>query len=311
MCVRLLEPSLRKNQCRLAVSFFSSWSHPEERANDGEEEGSEFRLASFTNPKYSIDIKEKFEEEKGLKDETVLKIVTSLLDNGVVQIDNAIRSEELEVLSAAAADNMERVRLALDRRKETETSEEGKRALEEGFREVKIGDGCRLESIHDMRRDPFLSLIQHDGWAPVVQNTLQSSVHVAFMGVTSVLPSAKTEPPEEWHSLVPHLFGDRGLHLPPHSLEVIVPLSPVDLFSGPWEFRLGSHVEKPRGRDGGEVKDVPFFPSRGSVLIADSRVQRRGIPNRGGRQRLEVFVSYGKRWFRDSSRNDQSKPALF
>ena len=89
------------------------------------------------------------------------------------------------------------------------------------------------------------------------------------------------------------------MHLPPHALNVLVPLRDVQLGDGPTQFRVGSHVLG-RERLGEEVAPCP---RSGDVIVYDYRIVHRGLANCGDHPRAVLYCTYGKPWWRDANKS--------
>jgi ectoine hydroxylase-related dioxygenase (phytanoyl-CoA dioxygenase family) len=137
--------------------------------------------------------------------------------------------------------------------------------------------------------------------------TVMSLVHhfvgtdavVGEMGAIISHPGSK---PQYTHRDSEYLFGGlpAEIELPPHSLNIVVPLMDVPLDRGPTEFWPGSH----RRADRDAVTAVPpqRVPLRaGTVFMLDARLLHRGGPNNSDVVRPAVYIDYQRPWYKERS----------
>ena len=107
-----------------------------------------------------------------------------------------------------------------------------------------------------------------------------------------------------------HLYADAALNsmIPPHAINVAVPLIDVDIETGPTGVWLGSHMwPADRTKPSEKPTAVPF--QRGDCLLVDYRTLHAGLPNQGHHVRPIVYMVYSRTWFFDEL-NHQTRPAL-
>jgi len=176
-----------------------------------------------------------------------------------------------------------------------------------GFTEIVERDGGRYDMRYQMDKTPFTSpdLIYNPSWFPFVSSVLGDSVCLLYSGVMVAAANPQSEP-QKWHGDGGQLYGP--LHLPPHCLNVFVPLVDLHESNGPTEFVPGTQIAGKSNRDGKAQFGVNA--SAGSVVIFDYRVQHRGGANRSADDRLVLYLCYCKPWFRDHV-NHRSRVSLF
>jgi hypothetical protein len=176
------------------------------------------------------------------------------------------------------------------------------------------GEGGRLHAL--------LPLLEgHGAWWPLVRRALGPGCRLLFAGAVVAEPGALAQ---AWHADGGHLPGreaqqqkqqqqqQQQCHLPPHCLNVFVPL--VDMLSadvGPTEFLPGSHtvcgalaaLRSAGGALVGTQAGATCFcgdaAGRG-VTIFDYRVLHRGTANRTADvTRPVLYLTYAAPWFSD------------
>jgi hypothetical protein len=120
--------------------------------------------------------------------------------------------------------------------------------------------------------------------------------------------SSSTNSAQRWHADGGHVFDHA--HLPPHCINVFVPLVDLSANNGPTEFVPGTHVlghfnattaTHTRG-PGEHAPAVPVLapaPAAGGVVMFDYRCKHRGGVNHSGQDRLLLCLCYCKPWFQD------------
>jgi hypothetical protein len=143
---------------------------------------------------------------------------------------------------------------------------------------------------------------------PLIHNLLGEAANLLLVGAVVALPGAQEQ---AWHTDSAHLFPETGLMLPPHCLNVFVPLVDLHRESGPTELCLGSHVltkslKAPyepdpdlRTRIGHREEPVLALAPAGAGVVFDYRLLHRALPNRSPSWRPLLYLTYARGWFRD------------
>ena len=125
-------------------------------------------------------------------------------------------------------------------------------------------------------------------WLAQVKALIGASARLCHLGVIIALTDAVSQP---WHSDGDHLHPD--LHLPPHALNVFVPLVDVDANNGATEFAPGSHLDW-------TTNDRLLLEARaGDAIIFDWRLKHRGLANKINQPRPLLYLTYGLPFFMD------------
>lgn len=122
------------------------------------------------------------------------------------------------------------------------------------------------------------------------------------LGGFTVVASFPDAPAQRHHRDHPHLFpeGNLGSVLPPHAINVSVPLIDVDMATGPTGIWLGSHRWPETNT--GETKSMTVVPfERGDAILLDYRMLHSGVPNRSSRVRPILYMTYSRTWFFDET----------
>ena len=166
------------------------------------------------------------------------------------------------------------------------------------FRFAECSQRCagRLDFRLGLDKPPFSSdeLIHHPMWWPLIQRILGADAVLLTAGVVMAFP-IDTPTPLGWHRDGPHLYG---MHLPPHALNVMVPLCECGEELGPTEFSPGTHVH---GAADDFERTVHFCEggatmAAGSATLFDYRLLHRGKANHTRQQRPLLYLTYGKPW---------------
>ncbi len=134
---------------------------------------------------------------------------------------------------------------------------------------------------------------------PLVHEFIGKKVIIGEMGAVISHPGSK---PQYIHRDSTFLFGGlpAELDLPPHSLNIVVPLMDVPFERGPTEYWPGSH----KRTDSEAVTAQP--PMRtplkvGSVFMLDARLMHRGGPNQSDVVRPTLYIDYQRPWYLERS----------
>ena len=159
-------------------------------------------------------------------------------------------------------------------------------------------------------------------WLSAVRAILggEQDCHLAYCGLISSFPGSFSQP---FHGDGPHLFGS-SLQLPPHAVNVFVPLHAITEELGPTEFFPGSHKIDTATAIGralatfssltqasslkilencmqiGKVPVQPLLQPNRDILLYDYRTVHRGTSNKSlNTTRRMLYLLYTKSWFRD------------
>ena len=158
----------------------------------------------------------------------------------------------------------------------------------------------------DLFQEP--SGIEDQPWHPVLKKLLGDDLKPILQGMVVALPEAQEQ---SWHIDGDHLFPTSIPHLPPHCINVFIPLVDVTEANGPTEFCPGSHpltngipkIYSPDpehlSRTGYSGKPIKGTAPKGSAILFDYRVLHRGLPNLSAEPRPLMYISFAKHWFRD------------
>lgn len=141
----------------------------------------------------------------------------------------------------------------------------------------------------------------------LIHRFIGPKVIIGEMGAIISHPGSK---PQYEHRDSTFLYGGipDEINLPPHSLNIIIPLMDVPFERGPTEYWRGSH----RRPDSPAVKMNP--PQRmplkaGTVFMLDGRLLHRGGANNSDVVRPAVYIDYQRPWYLERSGYDD-KPQV-
>ena len=216
-------------------------------------------------------------------------------------------------------DKKERARLMEDERLQSfRFREVSSRCL--GRLDMKLDDGV---NIHEMQCP----------WINTVKSVLGDDCKLAYFGLISSFPQSWNQP---FHGDGPHLFG-KDYQLPPHALNVFVPLQDVTMDLGPTEFFsrsnnletvsvlgkcVGSFAHPTQSTtleaakkclDLVHVSIKPLLRASRDCLIYDFRTIHRGTCNTStsGQVRRVLYLLYCKPWFTEDNINFDLQNSIF
>ena len=140
---------------------------------------------------------------------------------------------------------------------------------------------------------------------PIIQRILgEECVLGAFTAVIS-LPGSRDQ---QLHKDHPALFPDTRWHfdVPPFSSQIIIPLIPLDEFSGTTRFYKGSH--KVLTDDSEALGHQDAMVPLGSCLLNDYRCAHRGLGNRSDLVRPILTLVFNRPWFHDYKNYGRQPP---
>ncbi len=140
---------------------------------------------------------------------------------------------------------------------------------------------------------------------PIIKRVLgDECVLGAFTAVIS-LPGARDQ---RLHKDHPALFPDTPFHYaaPPFTAQIIIPLVPLDEFTGTTRFYKGSHKVKTDQSEALGHQDP--MAGLGSCLLNDYRCAHRGLGNRSDLVRPILTMIFNRPWFRDYANYGNQPP---
>jgi tetratricopeptide (TPR) repeat protein len=173
---------------------------------------------------------------------------------------------------------------------------------------LRLGDKRYMLTV-DMD-DPFDApgLIGAPMVLPIIRKLLgDDCVLGAFTAVIS-LPGSRDQ---RLHKDHPALFPDTQWHfgLPCFAAQIIIPLVPLDEFTGTTRFYKGTHRVPTEQAEAMGAQD-PMVPL-GSCLLNDYRCAHRGVGNRSQIVRPILTLIFNRPWFRDYKNYGKQPPLRF
>ena len=149
---------------------------------------------------------------------------------------------------------------------------------------------------------------------PIVQGVLEAVLGDQFrafnQGCVVSLPGADDG---SVHYDSPHLWGPRVQALPPHQLNLFVPLVKLDPETGATGFAVGSHISRIGGW-GAEQPDQSAFSdaecSLGSIVLFDCRIYHYGRGNSSVKERPIWYRCFAAPWFKEDIENHHGNRSL-
>lgn len=153
-----------------------------------------------------------------------------------------------------------------------------------------MSDSVRAaEDLHE-HDDAVQALVRDGPWRPLVERALGDDCRALCVGAIVAQPGAVQQPP---HSDGDHLSDEEML--PPHCLNVFVPLDDFTAANGATQFWPASHLLL----NWYSHEMYTPTPSAGGCVVMDYRVKHRGGANQTGRVRTMLYVTYSKPTFVD------------
>jgi hypothetical protein len=125
--------------------------------------------------------------------------------------------------------------------------------------------------------------------------------HIQLSNFTAVV-SHPGAPRQHVHRDQGHLFPELavGPALPVYAVNAAVPLTDVDLRTGPTGVWLGSH--RWAEDSGAEIETMTITAlQRGDCMLLDYRTLHAGMPNASGQIRPIIYMVYARPWFFDNA----------
>ena len=185
-----------------------------------------------------------------------------------------------------------------------------------GFAEIVQRSALRYDILLDpesaLSNDPLLRA--EAAFLPIVRAILGPRGQVALVGAVVARAGAREQP---WHADGAHLFFERTAHLPPHCINVFIPLIDLTMEVGPTEFCPGSHrltaqLAEPYEPSihnlaaiGYRGTPAPAVVPAGSAVMFDYRVLHRAMPNPSTHDRPILYVTFALPWFREQNFPDR------
>ncbi len=184
------------------------------------------------------------------------------------------------------------------------------RGTDNGYAEIVARAPGRYDMLYGTDSAPFSDPQLHEGavWRPLVDELLGGEATLLFCGLLMTLGGAGEQP---WHTDGEHLFGPEVPTLPPHCLNVFVPLVDITPDNGGTELCPGSHhltrgvpeiyeqSSEHRETIGWRGRPLPLEIPAGSALLFDYRLLHRGLANRTDTLRPILYFTFCRPWFRD------------
>lgn len=176
------------------------------------------------------------------------------------------------------------------------------------FSEVSARCVGRLDVRHRMGEYPFSdpAFVSNPSILKIVRELLGDDAVLTYAGLILSFPDSDDQP---FHMDGPDLFPDNPTlcsTLPPHSLNVFVPVHDLNLSHGPTEFFVGSHSGPSFSLAQSSVSrcqktSVTIKPllKAGQLLVYDYRTTHRGTANRGSTTRKMLYLMYSRPWFKE------------
>jgi ectoine hydroxylase-related dioxygenase (phytanoyl-CoA dioxygenase family) len=172
--------------------------------------------------------------------------------------------------------------------------------------------GQRRYEVAPVLKPPFSDprLYANDMIRSLIDPLLGEGYKVSSLTIVVSYPGSEMQHVHRDHS---HLFPQEnvGRDMPPHAINVAVPLVDLDAEVGSTGLWLGSHRWETDAPCNVEQMVAPTL-QRGDCMMIDYRTMHGGLPNRSTRVRPILYVVYARPWFFDEknfvSRNPLDMP---
>jgi ectoine hydroxylase-related dioxygenase (phytanoyl-CoA dioxygenase family) len=146
-------------------------------------------------------------------------------------------------------------------------------------------------------------------WYPIVEELLSTknggAPQLLFAGVVDAYPYDRPHA-QDWHRDGQALSADPSAQLPPHCINLFIPLVDITEDVGPTEFWPGTHIEAtfhalqkeqnvtktPTPEATADAATATILAPAGSIILFDYRTIHRGGANKSGKQRRVLYLTY-------------------
>ena len=169
------------------------------------------------------------ERDSGPSAATLAAAVGAVLGSGCCALHGCLRPDVTAALLPAARASLAELRAAAAAQPPTA---DGQRAPVD-YAELLERSGGRVDARHRLHEPPFNSpdLVYNRLWYPLVASLLGDECCLLYMGVMWASANAPDGSDQPWHADGGHLYQHE--HLPPHCLNVFVPLIDMEQAHGP------------------------------------------------------------------------------
>jgi ectoine hydroxylase-related dioxygenase (phytanoyl-CoA dioxygenase family) len=160
------------------------------------------------------------------------------------------------------------------------------------FHELCERGNLRYDLQHGMKHPEIQDVLRCNSglWMPIVYSLLGPQAAHTFTGMVISCPGCEDQ---HIHSDGPPLFDSWEYQLPPHCLNVFIPLVDLDEENGATVLYPASHLS------GTRESAVRSVVPRGSVLLFDYRLSHQGMANRSEADRPVLYKTFSRSWYVD------------
>ena len=227
----------------------------------------------------------------------------SLARDGMQCVPGALAESACDVMLDAAREYYDRVMATVNKRDDLMHIIENRG----GFATFKTRDVGRADMVVPglNQQEGAWASLEGAKWLPLIRRTLGPDACLRHAGIIMAMPGSVNQ---NWHSDGDHVDDD--VVLPPHALNVFVPLVSCDVSNGSTEFVPGTHSDWTAASNS-YVLDA----RQGDALVADWRLKHRGLANKTREDRPLLYLTYARPWFVDKYNFSQDRyadlPPLF
>lgn len=148
----------------------------------------------------------------------------------------------------------------------------------------------------------------HPVLLPLIRQLLGKKCVLNSFGGVVAFPKS---PPQHIHLDHPLLFEDRQVSasVPPYAITLVIPLIPLNEFTGTTGLFQGSHRDTQRNPADFKMQDaVQPHTALGDVYLMDYRLVHGGVGNKGGVPRPILYLAYARPWFSDAANFNWQPP---
>eukprot|EP00051_Salpingoeca_urceolata_P004766 m.67550 g.67550 ORF g.67550 m.67550 type:complete len:493 (-) comp13835_c0_seq2:627-2105(-) len=215
------------------------------------------------------------------------RLVRKFLDTGMCDIESGFTKEQVRLCRHAVYDMFNETMETIQRLDLAETF------LRTGFSRFKLRHHGRYDMQIEQFETPAFKFLRQDApWLPLIGSILGPDFCLANAGVMLSMPGSVTQP---WHSDGDHI--NRRTHLPPHALNLFLPLVNITPTNGGTELVPGTHIQGAYDLEDGNV--TPLLRS-GQCLLFDFRLKHRGLGNKSLRPRPVMYLTYALKSWKDT-----------
>jgi len=204
---------------------------------------------------------------------TITDLTHQFLKEGLCQLSQRLDKSQVSLCDTLVLDHYNKVI-------NTIRSLDLQKNLDDGFVEFKLRHQGRYDMV--IKELYNLDFIKKPPWEALVRALLGIDCILVYAGCMLSIPGSVVQP---WHSDGEHLSESQ--HLPPHCLNIFIPLIDLTMQNGPTQFIPTSHINFDT-----KNSSVVITAKAGQCILFDYRLRHRGLANKSNKPRPLLYLTY-------------------